>query len=105
VTDTTPPPAPQRPDPERLLGLEITATDDGGAQMTIQTRTPDGTFYEGILIMAPYVADGLRRAVLHAVPDRPQPKPTAAVLLQRMETWYTPIPAPAVRPPISPPTC
>jgi hypothetical protein len=98
MTDTTAPTDTQRPAPERLLGVRLAATDEGGAQMTTYTRAADGTLYEGALTMEPHVADMLRQAVLREIPDRPQPKATAAVLHERMEGWFAPAPAATTRP-------
>jgi hypothetical protein len=96
VTDTTVPPAMERPDPARLIAAQCAATEDGGAQMTLHTRAHDGQFYEHVMIMAPCIADMLRRAVLAAIPDRPKPVATAQDLLQRMQDWYVPVPVAVV---------
>jgi hypothetical protein len=75
----------QKPGPERLLGVRVAATDDGGARMTIHTRATDGTIYVGeIVIDEPYVADMLRRAVLNAIPDRPHVKADMTEIQRRL---------------------
>ncbi|WP_433890701.1 hypothetical protein [Streptomyces sp. CA-111067] len=96
MTDTTIPAAQERPVPERLLGVRIAATDGGGAQMDIYTRTPDGTFYDGVLTLEPHVADMLRQAVVREIPDRPRLPVAAQVLQQRMEGWFVPVAAEAI---------
>ena len=79
---TTPAPPAQ---PERLLGVRIIATSDGGARMTIHTRGADGDLYQGELTLELYVADMLRAAITDAIPDRPPVPADVAEIQRRLE--------------------
>lgn len=70
---------------ERLLGVRVAATDDGGCHLTVTSRTPDGQLVQTDYEAEPYVADMLRRNITHAIPNRPHTPADTAEIQRRLQ--------------------